>query len=141
MKMITRIVEESKRDARRYFHKRCQKKIEQLERKRLKCQAPRFLGTRIGINKRQFCNYFAGRIEQEQSIQTFLLLSTETNLCLAEMFLQKAHATARAKHAKLLYMLKSGSFANKQEKNQLNKKLVYYSSELDLYQEALRSLY
>ena len=80
-------------------------------------------------------------LEQDQSIQTFLLLNTETNLCLAEMFLQKAHATARAKHAKLLYMLKSGSFANKQEKNQLNKKLVYYSSELDLYQEALRSLY
>ena len=36
MKMITKIVEESKRDARRYFHKRCQKKIEQIERKRLK---------------------------------------------------------------------------------------------------------
>jgi hypothetical protein len=80
-------------------------------------------------------------IAKDQTMKQFQLISQEANHCLAELILQQAYDKARAEHSKLLYMLKTGSFANKQEKNQLAKKLAYYLAEVNLYRGALRSLY
>jgi len=63
MKIITKIIEESKEEAKRYFHKRCQKKIEQLEKKRL----------RRGKSKCPHCqaeNKYRKRGKRDRELQT-----------------------------------------------------------------------